>query len=64
MRRRKTWRRENDEMNAKNRKQSMRKGVLNKKGNGDRSLKSRLWAGLEAVEKLASIVAAAYAFIK
>lgn len=51
-------------MKAKNRKQSMRKGAFKKEENGNKSLKTWLWTGLEAVEKVASIVAAAYAFIK
>lgn len=57
-------RRDNDEMKAKNRKQLMRKGAFKKEENGNKSLKTWLWTGLEAVEKVASIVAAAYAFIK
>ncbi len=51
-------------MSTKNKRPTMRKGVLKTEGNWSKSLRTRLWAGLEIMDKVASIVAAAYAFIK
>lgn len=51
-------------MNIKKRKQSTKqKGSITYE-TGNKNLKTRLWAGLDLVEKVASIVAVAYAFIR
>lgn len=51
-------------MNIKKRKQLTKQKGSNTYETGNKSLKTWLWTGLEAVEKVASIVAAAYAFIR
>lgn len=50
-------------MNIKKRKQSTKQKGSNTEP-GNKNLKTRLWAGLDLVEKVASIVAVAYAFIR